>query len=147
MKKVRPHAEQTMGKVLGLARQFLESHNVFALDKECIANGFQMFCKCLVRRVEPGAAGNFIAQLPSVLHEQLLAERVGPDVSINTVVAERLIRRAMGLKKGQESDALIALAETLIFSISPGEVDAISSQLPTDWREVFRRAQSGEAAA
>lgn len=106
-----------------------------------------MFCKCLVRRVIPGAAGNLIAQLPSLLHEELLAERVGPDVSINTVVAERSIRRAMGLKKGQESDALLALAETLVFSISAGEIEALLAELPQDWREVFRRAQSGEAAA
>ena len=81
--KNRAHAEQTHGRAIHLATECLAANTIFALDKACVDKGLRMFLRCLIRRLDPGAAGNLIAQLPSTFHEELLSAPAGPDTSID----------------------------------------------------------------
>jgi CBS domain-containing protein/uncharacterized protein (DUF2267 family) len=137
----KARADQSLGKMLHLARQCLEEHGVFALDRENIFEGLRTFLQFLVRRVVPGAAMNFIAQLPSHFQEELYCAPAGPDKSLNLLLLERAVRKSMRLKTDQTREALVALAETLMFAISRGEIDALRSQLPLDMKEIFDLAK------
>lgn len=140
----RGHAEQSLGNMIRVARQRLENRNVFALDKECILSGLRMYFRCLVRRIKPGEAGNLIAQLPSYLHEELLSERAGPDTSLNLSVLERCVRMAMRVSDEQAYTALLAFTDTLMMSISKGEVKSLRAQLPEDIRDLFEQVEREE---
>lgn len=137
-------AAQAIGRLLSVATECLERHNIFVLERERVLNGMRTFLACLVRRVVPGAGANFIAQLPSQLHDELLAQPAGPDVGINLALIERAIRRSMKLSDGQVVPAVEALAEAVTLFVTPGETRSLISQLPRGLRALFQSAQAEE---
>jgi uncharacterized protein (DUF2267 family) len=137
----RAHAEQTLGRLLHLCRDCLEEHNVFGTDKKQVLAGLQMFLRCLVRRVKPTEAANFIAQLPSQLHDMLLSEPAGPDQEITLGVLVRGVRKNMRLRDDDRAlEACRGFAAAIELKISPGEVRSLCAQLPSEMKRLFEEA-------
>lgn len=91
----------------------------------------------LVRRVTPGEAKDFIAQLPSLLQPSLRTLPHGPDKSIDrkAVVAE--LSKQLGLDTAQAERLIGPVIGTIAKTISPGQVEDLRSQLPEDLRSLF----------
>ena len=137
-------AAQSLGKFVHLSKDCLERRGLFAIDRPLILNGLRTFLACLIRRVVPGAAVNFISQLPSALQEELLDQPAGPDEAIDRPLIERALRRSLKLKSSESAAALEAYIEAVTISVSHGEVHAFSSQLPMTLREPFETAYANE---
>lgn len=91
----------------------------------------------LVRRVTPGEAKDFIAQLPSLLQPSLRTLPHGPDKSIDrkAIVAE--LSKQLGLDTAQAERLIGPVIGTIAKTISPGQVEDLRSQLPEDLRSLF----------
>lgn len=91
----------------------------------------------LVRRVTPGEAKDFIAQLPSLLQPSLRTLPHGPDKSIDrkAVVAE--LSKQLGLDTAQAERLIGPVIGTIAKTISPGQVEDLRCQLPEDLRSLF----------
>jgi len=91
----------------------------------------------LVRRITPGEAKDFIAQLPSLLQPSLRALPHGPDKSIDrmTVVAE--LSRQLGLDTAQAERLIGPVIGAIAKTISPGQAEDLRSQLPEDLRSLL----------
>jgi len=100
----------------------------------------------LVRRVTPGEAKDFIAQLPSLLQPSLRALPLGPDKSINrnTVVAE--LSEQLGLDTAQAERLIGPVIGTIAKAISPGQAEDLRRQLPEDLRSLFTVPKPIDAA-
>jgi uncharacterized protein (DUF2267 family) len=91
----------------------------------------------IVRRITPAEASQFISQLPSELHDVLLALPAGPDrnitrETINADLASRLSvvpERAAALARG--------VGAALCVLISRGEIADLRAQLPPDIRDLL----------
>lgn len=139
-------AQQTLGNFLHVAKDCLEARNVFGLEKHCVAKGMETLLKTLVRAMNPGAASNFIAQMPSIYHEALLSEPAGPDHQISRAFAERAIRMSMAIKPDQATEALAAFCETIALSVSSGEAQHLTRVLPGELSKLIQEAVKTRAA-
>lgn len=137
-------AQQSLGKLIHLARACLEERGVFVVERDRISNALRTFLACLVRRVVPGEASAFISQLPSSLHDELLSQPAGPDVTITSEVVKRAIRRSLLVNDELAWLSLEAFCEAMCFAVSPGEIHSLCSQLPRDLRDIFLKARGGE---
>ena len=91
----------------------------------------------LVRRITPGEAKNFIAQLPSLLQPSLRALPLGPDKSINRKTAVAELSRQLGLDIAQAERLIGPVIGTIAKAISPGQVEDLHGQLPEDLRSLL----------
>lgn len=91
----------------------------------------------IVRRLTPAEAADFIAQLPSELHESLLDLPAGPDPSLtlDTVVAELAARLQIEIERAPEIARGVGIA--IRHLISPGEIADVLSQLPRELRQLL----------
>lgn len=91
----------------------------------------------LCRRVTPDEARHFIAQLPSVLQEGLLAHLAGPDRQITLATIESEISAVLGVDMSQAAEIAAGVAEAIAAMISEGEIDALRGQLPKEMKDLF----------
>jgi len=100
----------------------------------------------LVRRITPGEATDFIAQLPSLLQPSLRTLAPGPDKAIDrkTVLAE--LSRQLGLDAVQAERLIGPVIGTIAKAISPGQAEDIRNQLPEDLRGLFTVPEPAEAS-
>lgn len=91
----------------------------------------------LVRRLSHGEAQDFIAQLPSLMQDELRALPPGPDTSIGkgSIVTD-LVHR-LDIDPARAEDLLDVIGTWILGSISEGEALEVQDQLPEDLREVF----------
>lgn len=86
----------------------------------------------LVRRVMPGEAQNFIAQLPSLLQPALRALPPGPDTDIDRESAVSELARQLGLDAAEAERVIAPLTSTIAQAISAGQAEDLRHQLPMD---------------
>jgi CBS domain-containing protein/uncharacterized protein (DUF2267 family) len=91
----------------------------------------------ICRRLLPQQASHFIAQLPSKLHGELTDCLDGPDKRISTQSMEAELRRELDLDDDAAAEVLHALCKAVADAISPGEVEAVRSQLPAAMKDLF----------
>lgn len=91
---------------------------------------FDIVVSALVRRLTPGEAKDFISQLPSLLKADLLALPLGPDTSVTQDSIEGELVARFGIDRAATTPVLVAVATTILDSISPGQADDVRSQLP-----------------
>lgn len=91
----------------------------------------------IVRRLPPGPAQDFIAQLPSELHEALLELPAGPDANIglDSIQADLAARFDLELEPAAQlmRDVGVALRQL----VSRGELRHVSQSLPSEMRQVL----------
>jgi CBS domain-containing protein/uncharacterized protein (DUF2267 family) len=111
-------------------------------DPERARIALEVVVGALVRRLIPQEAGDFIAQLPSLLRPGLRALPAGPDKTISeaTIVAELCAQ--LDLEPTDAGRVLAAVAGIVAGSISEGEAEDMRGQLPAGLRDVFHGSAS-----
>jgi uncharacterized protein (DUF2267 family) len=91
----------------------------------------------IVRRLTAAEAADFIAQLPSELHEALLDLPAGPDpnLTLGTIHAELAARLPIEFERAPEITRGVGIA--IRHLISPGEIADVLSQLPRELRQLL----------
>jgi CBS domain-containing protein/uncharacterized protein (DUF2267 family) len=102
--------------------------------------GLEIVVGSLVRRLTPGEAKDFIAQLPSLMQPTLSRLLPGPDLLINKEAIEEEIAQRLNVNRARAAQIVAAVVATVAQSVSPGQVKDIQSQLPQDLRELFPEA-------
>lgn len=94
----------------------------------------------ILRRITPGEARDFIAQLPSLIQPELAKWISGPDRSIDRAAIEREIRSRLDVDEARAAHIVAAVSATVAQRVSPGQVKDLQSQLPQDLRDLFSEA-------
>ncbi len=94
----------------------------------------------LLRRITPGEAKDFIAQLPSLLQPTLATWISGPDRSIDRAAIEREVASRLGVDTARAAQIVASVSATVAQRVTPGQVKDLQSQLPQDLRELFAEA-------
>ena len=91
----------------------------------------------IVRRLTAAEASDFVAQLPSELHESLLSLPAGPDpnLTLGTIHAELAARLSIEIERAPELARGVGIA--IRHLISPGEIADVLSQLPRELRQLL----------
>lgn len=92
----------------------------------------------IFRRISANEARQWAAQLPSLLREDLLTLKAGPDRSITHGEILKALESRFGLVPEDAKLILRRLWRAIIeFMGSPGECDQVLSQMPPKMRELF----------
>ena len=91
----------------------------------------------IVRRLTAAEANDFIAQLPSELHDTLLDLPAGPDrgLTLETIHAELARRLDVEVERAPELARGVGIA--IRHLVSEGEIDDVLSQLPPELRQIL----------
>lgn len=106
-------------------------------NREQAEQALRLVLAGVVRRLDAGEAKDLVAQLPSLLHEDLLRVPPGPDKSVTreSLVAELVSQ--LGMDEPTASQALSAVGAAVAESVSEGQMDDVRAQLTPDLRAVF----------
>ncbi len=110
-------------------------------DRSQAHEALQLVLAAVVRRLDAGEAKDLIAQLPSLLHEDLrrVPEAVDRSVTRETVVAE--LTQRLGMDEPTASTALLAVGGAVAELVSDGQMNDVRGQLPPGLREAFELPQ------
>lgn len=97
----------------------------------------EVFLSCIVRRLSPGEAKDFLAQLPSLLQPKFKALPPGPDKSITREVIEAEMARRLNVDEERAADLVTTVGEALAERVSEGEMEDVRRQLPAQLRSIF----------
>jgi predicted transcriptional regulator/uncharacterized protein (DUF2267 family) len=125
-------AEQTLHEFQDRLRGFL-----LIDDPDRALQAFEIVVSALVRRVTPGEAQDFVSQLPSLIREKLLDLPAGPDRAITRASIEDEIERRLPLQRETSAGLLCRIAASMPQFVSPGAVQHLVDQLPSDLKELF----------
>ncbi len=125
-------AEETYGKLVN------QIQKLTALPtKEVAATALDVVLCGIVRRLTPQEASDFVAQLPSLLHDRLLALPAGPDKSVTRASIEQSLVQRLDIDPDYASRILTDIGAALEQNVSSGQIDGVRSQLPKDMRSIF----------
>lgn len=91
----------------------------------------------LVRRLTAGEAKDFVSQLPSLLKSHLRALPPGPDRSVTQESIEAELVARLGIDQARATPLLVAVATTVLDSISSGQAEQVRSQLPKELQNLL----------
>jgi uncharacterized protein (DUF2267 family) len=106
-------------------------------DPERALLAFEVVASLLVRRVTPGEAKDFAAQLPSVLREKLLDLPAGPDVHITLESIETEMAKRLDLDRASAAALVRQVADCLSDVVDIHEVRHLVQQLPREMKRLF----------
>lgn len=104
-------------------------------DQDSAAAAIRATLGVLGQRLAGGEAGNLAAQLPGSLKEQLPAEGAGEDFDVDTFYARIAEQEGGGVTTAQARQHARAVAKGLESSLSGGEWQNFTSQLPADYAD------------
>jgi len=134
-----PARKRKTARALATYRRLVkEVQNVTDLETvEQAEIALQTTLGCLVRRLTPGEAKDFISQLPSMLHSKLKKEACGPDKHVTRESIEEKLMTDLNIEKARAGEILSAICDVISQSVSPGQLEDMRSQLPRELQEVF----------
>lgn len=145
-------AEATYYRLLALVRE-----RTGLTDAAEAEGALEVVLNYVLRRLTPEEARDLIAQLPSLLHEELRSLPPGPDKSITRSGIEEAVARRLGVDGERAAEILLAVGECIAYNVSAGQIDDVRRQLPAALRDIFpdpalasagaERRSSGERAA
>jgi CBS domain-containing protein len=91
----------------------------------------------ICRRVTPDEARHFIAQLPSILKEQIGAHLNGPDRQITRASIDEELAAVLSVSLQDVTEIATGVAEALAESISAGQLQTMKGQLPGELKDLF----------
>lgn len=134
-------AEATYGRLLNLVRA-----DTGLEDREQAETALEIVLEALVRRLTPGEAENFIAQLPSLLQPSLYALPLGPDRLVTRETIEQDLVQHLGVEPSRAAELLAVIGAIVAQLVSTGQMEDVQGQLPASLREVFSDASSPAAS-
>lgn len=133
-------AEATYGRMLSLVRS--RTGLTTAVEAR---SALEAVLAQVIRRLTPDEAKDLMAQLPSLLQENLRAVPPGPDKSITLEGIERELAGRLGVDASRAREILAGVGATVVDSVSKGEMDDVRRQLPAELRGIFSDdASSGQ---
>jgi uncharacterized protein (DUF2267 family) len=128
----RARAAQTAHRAASIVCETtgLDDHVMALAALETVAGG-------LVRRVTAAEASDFIAQLPSELHDSLLDLPAGPDENVTTEAIHVELAKRLDLEMAEAATLARGVGEALRRLVSAGELEDMLSQLPSDMRALL----------
>jgi CBS domain-containing protein/uncharacterized protein (DUF2267 family) len=120
-----------------LLRKIHERTGLAGIERCELALG--IVAESICRRVTPDEAKRFIAQLPSVLSQELAKHLDGPHRFIGRDSIETELAGALSMRRARAALVLADIAAVLTEAISDGQAHSLRSQLPRDLEELFRR--------
>jgi uncharacterized protein (DUF2267 family) len=97
----------------------------------------EVVLEALVRRIMPGGAENFIAQLPSLLQPTLRALHPGPEKRITRQTIEAELCERLNVDPPRAAQLLEAVGVTITGIVSPGQIRDVQDQLPEEMRSIL----------
>lgn len=110
------------------------------VDPQDALDAFEVVAANLVRRLTPGEAKDFAAQLPGELRERLLDVRSGPDRSVTLERIEAELARRLELDRESARRLALQVGQSLRDFISPGELADVRGQLPRELQQLIPEA-------
>jgi uncharacterized protein (DUF2267 family) len=108
-------------------------------DFEHAMTALEVVVGCVVRRITPSEAGDFLAQLPSELRSRVIASTpAGPDPGLTRETIEAELSKRLDLEPAHTPRLLDQLGTALEHLVSPGEMSHVRGQLPRDLQSIFR---------
>lgn len=109
------------------------------LDKVQSEKVMLKLLQLLCTRITPVEAFDFISQLPSALHNELLDEKAGPEKSITerTFIDETMA--ILGSDETRAREVIEDFWHCLERHVSEGELEDVLGQLPKNTRELFKK--------
>jgi CBS domain-containing protein/uncharacterized protein (DUF2267 family) len=108
------------------------------LDRRLAEELTHLILKTIVRRLHYTGSSQFISQLPSYLHEDLLSLPAGPD---RQVTANVLVEKASALVEASDSETkgyISVFWHALCEQIGHGETGDVIDQLPMDFKDLLQ---------
>jgi uncharacterized protein (DUF2267 family)/CBS domain-containing protein len=127
--------QQTMRRFLARLKEDLGLQ-----DDEDALNAFEVVTANIVRRLTPGEAKDFAAQLPSVVREHLLDVRQGPDRSITLPKIEAEVAQRLEVDGETAAELVSRVGASLPDFISAGELADVRQQLPQSLQRLIPQA-------
>lgn len=112
-------------------------------DTEQARTALEVVVASLVRRLTAGEAKDFISQLPSLLKPYLRALPPGPDRSVTQGSIEAELGVRLGIDRARATPLLVAVATTVLDSISPGQAEDVRGQLPRELQALLAVPAAG----
>jgi uncharacterized protein (DUF2267 family) len=112
-------------------------------DTEQARAALDVVVASLVQRLTPGEAKDFISQLPSLLKPHLQALPPGPDRSVTQDSIEAELVARLGTDRAGATPLLVAVATTILDSISPGQAEDVRGQLPGELQALLAVPAAG----
>lgn len=109
-------------------------------DPQDALDAFEVVASNLVRRLTPGEAKDFAAQLPGALRERLLEVRSGPDRAVTLERIETELAQRLELDRESARRLALLVGRSLRDFISPGELADVRSQLPRGMQQLIPEA-------
>jgi CBS domain-containing protein/uncharacterized protein (DUF2267 family) len=91
----------------------------------------------IVRRLTPDEAKDLIAQLPSLMQQNLNALLPGPDKLITRQTIEAELARRINVDQTRAAKIVGAVGATVAESVSAGQIKNVQGQLPEELRGIF----------
>jgi uncharacterized protein (DUF2267 family) len=98
---------------------------------------FEVLASALIRRLTPGEASDFAAQLPLAIRERLQDLPAGPDPSVTRQTIEWDMAEELQLDDEAAADMAVRVAGCLRDCVSAGELGHVIAQLPQDMKQLF----------
>ncbi|MCV6983511.1 CBS domain-containing protein [Mycolicibacterium pulveris] len=125
-------AETTLNRLVNLV------HEEAGLDDRDQARAaLDVVVSSLVRRLNAGEAKDFVSQLPSLLKPHVRSLPPGPDRSVTQESIEAELVARAGIDEAKATSVFVAVANTVLDSISPGQAEQVRSQLPKELQKLF----------
>lgn len=128
-------AENTYRRMI---TQLQESTGLSSFEQTVTAT--EVVLSSMVRRLTGDESKDFIAQLPSLMQESLLALPIGPDVSIGPESIESELVKRLDIDPKRAAELLGIIGSEILQSVSPGEASNIQGQFPQELNEALSPA-------
>lgn len=125
-------AQATYGRLLNQLREAAELDTADEAE-----TALEIVLESLVRRLVPGGAANFIAQLPSLIQPPLRELLPGPDRAITRQSIELELGERLNRDAASAAQILEIVGCLIAQSVSPGQVQDVRDQLPEDLRAIL----------
>jgi len=132
-RRSREHRAQTLSAFGAKLRRITGLANGEALA------AFEVLASNLVRRLTPGEAKDFAAQLPADVRAKL-STGTRPDRHITRGSIERELASRLGVEPAVATELVWRLGQHLDELVSEGEVEDMAGQLPRSLKALFRHA-------
>ncbi|MBS3652505.1 DUF2267 domain-containing protein [Pseudaminobacter sp. 19-2017] len=129
--RAKARAEATYGRMLQAMA------DATGLERNSAERALLIACCMLCRRLAPGEAQHLIAQLPSLLQQQLDQCADGPDRAVSTEAIEDKLSRSLGLAPESASEILRAICRVIAENVSEGQIQEVRGQLPDEMKALF----------
>ena len=129
--KDQSHGEQTINRFNNILATKMK------VSKSAAEQITILLLKDLVRRLPYTESAHFVAQLPSMIHEELLKVPAGPDLTVNE---DSIINNLMNEFQLTRSDALHMAKkfwEGLEGAMDPGILEYVLRGIPEEMRSIF----------